>query len=588
MSEDLLPVGTYRETFAFLGRMAWANRRATATVALTVVLASAVGLVPSWVLGSVVDDIRAGRDTILPSALVIAAATVVAAVLGGLSVAALARAAEPALAELRERVLVRVLHLPAERVERATTGDLLSRLSDDVRTVSEGLKDVIPVILSSTVTIVFTAAAVLTLDWRLGLAMLTATPLYVLALRWFLPRSERLYREQRIAQGERAEALLTGINAAPTARAFGIGTVLHRRIEDASDRTVGLSVSVYRLTLHFLNRNNLAELFGMSMVLGTGFVLVRNDITTVGAVTAAALYFLRLFTPIGGVLFTFDQFQAIGAAMARLVGIATMPPAFGPAPATGPGEVVLKGITHEYVPGRPVLRDIDLRLAPGERVAVVGASGAGKTTLGAIAAGVLRPSHGSVTAAGLAYDFERSRAGSGVLLVTQDVHVFAGTVRDSLTLVKPTASEEDVQHALAVAQASRWVATLSDGLDTVVGDGGHQLTPEQAQQLAVARIVLSDPWFVVMDEATAEAGSSGAAKLEQAAEAAMRGRTALVVAHRLTQARSADRVLVMHDGSITEQGTHDELLAVNGRYAELWRAWSHRASSPWTPKDPQK
>ncbi|MFD5541256.1 ATP-binding cassette domain-containing protein [Streptomyces sp. NPDC127079] len=228
------------------------------------------------------------------------------------------------------------------------------------------------------------------------------------------------------------------------------------------------------------------------------------------------------------------------------------------------------------MPGKLVLRDVDLRIAAGERVALVGATGAGKTTLGAIAAGVLRPTQGTVTAAGVPYDPERTRAGSGVFLVTQDVHVFAGTVRESLTLVKPEASDEEVRHALVVTLADRWVTALPEGVDTVIGDQGHQLTPDQTQQLALARIVLSDPWFVVLDEATAEAGSTGARLLENAAEAAMRGRTALVVAHRLAQARSADRILVMHDGAITEQGSHDELLAANGRYAELWGAWSDR------------
>ncbi|MGW1178792.1 ABC transporter ATP-binding protein [Kitasatospora sp. NPDC002543] len=581
MSRDLLPIGTQRETLAFLGRMAWGNgsRRATVTTAVAIVLGSASGLVAPWILGTIVDDIRAGRDTIVSSALVIAAATVASALLGGLAVAALARAGEPALAELRERVLVRALHLPADRIERAGTGDLLSRLSDDVRTVSEGLNHVVPIVLNSAVTVAFTSVGVLALDWRLGLAMLMATPLYAVGLRWFLPRSERLYREQKVAQGERAEALLVGLDAAPTARAFGLGGGLLRRIEDASNGAVGVSVSVYRLTLRFLNRNNLAEFFGLAVILGLGFLLVHHDLTTVGAVTAAALYFLRLFTPLGGLLFTFDQFQAIGSSLARLVGIATMPAAPEPRSATRPGDVVLSGISHEYVPGKPVLRDVDLRIAAGERVALVGATGAGKTTLGAIAAGVLRPTRGTVTAAGVPYGPDRSGAGPGVFLVTQDVHVFAGTVRESLTLVRPGASDDEVRHALTVVLADRWVMALPGGLDTVIGDQGHHLTPDRIQQLALARIVLSDPWFVVLDEATAEAGSAGALLLEKAAEAVMRGRTALVVAHRLAQARSADRILVMDDGVVTEQGTHDELLAADGRYAGLWRAWSDRRAA---------
>jgi ATP-binding cassette subfamily C protein len=580
VSQELLPIGTYRETFAFLGRMAWADRRAVTVAAATIVLASLAGLVPTWIFGKIVDDVLAGRNTLIFSTLLICAATVLAAWLGGTSVAMLARVGEPVLSRLREDVMSRALHLPADQIERATTGDLVSRLSDDVRTVSQGLRDVVPLVVASAVTVVLTAAGVFALDWRLGLAVISVAPLFVLALRWYLPRSGPLYRKERIAEGERAEALLTGINAAPTARAFGIGSILLGRVDKTSDRAASYSVAAYRLLLRFLMRHNLSELAGLIVILGLGFVLVREQLTTVGAVTAAALYFLRLFGPIGGILFTFDRFQAIGAALSRLVGIALIPQPSTPAPIARPGDVVLAGVTHEYVPGKPVLRDVDIRIAAGERIAVVGATGAGKTTLGAIAAGVLRPTHGIVAFAGTPYDPARTGVRANVFLVTQDVHSFAGTVRESLTLARPEASDEDVQHALVITLADRWVAALSDGLDTVVGDEGHQLTPDQVQQLALARVVLGDPWFVVLDEATAEAGSTGAHVLEKAAMAATRGRTVLFVAHRLTQARLADRILVMHGGAITEQGTHDELLTLEGRYAELWRAWSDHHDAP--------
>jgi ATP-binding cassette subfamily C protein len=293
-------------------------------------------------------------------------------------------------------------------------------------------------------------------------------------------------------------------------------------------------------------------------------------------VTAAALYFLRLFGPIGGLLFTFDRFQSMGAALSRLVGIATLPPAAAPNAdaAVVPGAIAFVGVGHEYVPGKPILREINLRIAVGERIALVGATGAGKTTLGAIAAGALQPSAGKVLVDDRPLDPDVSAAYSRMFLVNQDAHAFAGTVRDFLTLARPEAADEDVRHALTATSADRWVAALPDGLETVIGDAGHQLTPDQVQHLALARIVLGDPWFVVLDEATAEAGSTGARVLEQAAEAAVRGRTALVVAHRLTQARTADRILVMHDGEVAEEGTHERLLALDGRYAELWRAWS--------------
>jgi len=574
IESELLPVATPRQTYAYLRGLLAADRWASVVTALMFVLAGAAGLVAPWVLGAIANDVGAHRDTVLSSALFIAGAALAGALFGGVSVVMLARVGEPALAELREQVLSRALTLPSDRIERSTTGDLLSRLADDVRTVSDGLKGAVPIVVNSAVAVVFTTAGVLTLDWRLGLAMLSAAPVCVLSLRWYLPRARPLYREQRITQGERAEALLAGIHAAPTARAFGIGSSLLRQIDETSQRSADVSISVYQMLLRFLNRYNLAEFTGLATVLLMGFGVMRDHATTVGAVTAAALYFLRLFGPIGGLLFTFDRFLSMGSALFRLVGIAALPAASEPGDAVAEGEVVLSGIGHEYVPGKPVLHQVDLRIATGERIALVGATGAGKTTLGAIAAGVLRPTTGAVLVDGTPIVPGVSAAHSGMFLVSQDTHAFAGTVRDFLTLAKTGAPEEAVRQALADTFADPWVAALPDGLDTVIGDAGHQLTPDQLQHLALTRIALGDPWFVVMDEATAETGSTGARDLERAAEEAISGRSALIIAHRLTQARLADRIVVMHDGRVVEEGTHDDLLSVRGHYAELWLAWS--------------
>ena len=209
---------------------------------------------------------------------------------------------------------------------------------------------------------------------------------------------------------------------------------------------------------------------------------------------------------------------------------------------------------------------MDLDVAPGERLAVVGASGAGKTTLGSIVVGVHTPRDGEVRIGGVPLtDLDQIRR--HVVVVTQEVHLFAGTVADNLRLARPDASDDTLQGALSQ------IGVCVD-LDTMVGDGADEVSATLAQQLALARLVLADPAVVVLDEATAEAGSAGARVLEDAAERALRGRTAIVIAHRLTQAAAADRIAVMDKGRVVEVGRHTDLVASGGPYAALWSAWS--------------
>jgi ATP-binding cassette, subfamily C, bacterial len=313
-------------------------------------------------------------------------------------------------------------------------------------------------------------------------------------------------------------------------------------------------------------------------------LLVREGMVTVGAATAAALLFHRLFDPVGTVLHSFDEVQSAGAGLARLVGVVRIPEdapaALEPTRRPADPSLELTGIVFGYEPGVAVLHGVSLRIEAGERVALVGSTGAGKTTLAAVAAGLLLPSGGTVRLGGaplrgLAPDQVRGR----VAIVSQEVHVFAGPLADDVRLARPDATDAEVRAALECVDALGWVDALPEGIETRVGEGGRDLTAAQAQQLALARLVLRDPAVAILDEATAEAGSLGARGLEQSAAAATAGRTTLVVAHRLTQAASADRVIVLEHGHVVESGTHSELLVAGGRYAELWGAWRSRATS---------
>ena len=221
-----------------------------------------------------------------------------------------------------------------------------------------------------------------------------------------------------------------------------------------------------------------------------------------------------------------------------------------------------------------MLHELDLDVRPGERLAVVGPSGAGKSTLGRLLAGVHGPRSGSVTLGGVPLlDLPLEDLRTEVLLVTQEHHVFSGSLADNLRLARPAASDEQVLGALRAVDAEEWVAALPDGLATAVGAGGLALSPAQAQQVALARLVLADPHTLVLDEATSLLDPRAARHLERSLAAVVEGRTVVAIAHRLHTASDADRVAVVEDGRVTELGSHDELLALDGSYAALWRSW---------------
>lgn len=542
-------------------------------------VATAAGLAVPAILGHIVDLVSdEGADAKLTgAALLLLAAAVVQGVLTAVGQALVARLGESGLADLRERVVERVLTLPLERIERAGSGDLVSRVSDDVGEIAEAVRQALPRMASAALIVALTIVGLAALDWRLALAGLLAVPIQAHTLRWYIGRSSPVYAAERRAAAARAQVLLDAVSGAGTVRAFGLGPEHTARVERRSLDALTLTMRAVNLITRFFARLNLAELIGLGAILGAGFLLVRGGHISVGEATAAALYFIRLFDPINVLLVLVDDAQRAGASLSRLVGIIQTGPPEEPAAPRRPADasVVLEGVRHAYVPGQDVLAGIDLAIAPGERVALIGASGAGKTTLARVVAGIQEPTGGRVLLGGVPLA-ALGRAGTArtVGLVSQEVHVFAGTLAEDLRMARPAADDAALAAALARVGALEWVAALPEGLATIVGDGGVALTAERAQQLALARVVLADHPIVILDEATAESGSAGARALDRAASAALEGRTALVVAHRLTQAAVADRVVVLDAGRVVEQGTHAQLAGAGGAYAALWAAWS--------------
>lgn len=540
-------------------------------------------LVPQ-LLGRIVDIVRdsgSGAQTQLwKLCSIMAVVAILSAIFNALGFFLVSKIVERVIANLRESMVVTALGLPTHQVEDAGTGDLVSRSTDDVSMVSSAVTETLPMLTGALFTIIATVIALLTIDWQFIIIPLVIAPVYYVATKWYLHVAPPRYAAERAAMGERARRVLEAIRGRNSVRAYQMENKMHRRIFESSWDVVAHGVSA-RMTMIRLNQVTLlCEFLMVTGAIVIGFFLVQNGSVTVGAVTGAALMMIRVRGPLMHLMRVLDTIQSGYASLARIVGVTLNPPMAVPdagAP-MAKGEVDLRDVSFGYGDGWAV-DSVNLHLEPGQSAALVGASGAGKSTVAALLAGLRVPSKGEVLIDGIPVaalsDAERR---SRIALVSQEVHVFSGTLREDLTLAQPDATDEELIDALRRVNAMDWFETLADGLDTVVGAQGTAIEPLEAQQLALARVLLLDPKVIVMDEATAEAGSAGASALEEAALEVQKGRTSVVVAHRLDQASRADVILVMEYGRVVEQGTHDELVAIGGRYATLWEAWQRGRS----------
>lgn len=583
VAPPVLPVASARASASWLAGDLRRRVGSVALVIVTGVASAAVSLIPIYLLGTLVDRVRADDST--AGMLGVAALIVSSAVIGGIGVGLSAfvstRLGEQMLADLRELVLARALGLPATLLEESGRGDLLSRVGADVTMVARAVSQVLPSTLNGFFLGAVTLAGMAALDWRLGLAGALAVPAYALGLRWYLPRSAPMYAGERRAIADRTQTMVESLHGARTIAAYESEDRHLAAVDRSSGRARDVSVEVFALFTRLVGRVNRAEFIGLGATLVVGFLLVRSGEVTVGQTTAAALMFHRLFNPIGDLMYNFDEIQSAAASLARLIGVVEFGEDDGEETAAegehrdpADSSVVIDRVSFAYRDGPEVLHEVSLTIPAGTRCALVGATGAGKTTLAAIVAGLLAPTHGRALIGGVAVaDIGADRLRRWVAAITQEVHVFSGPLGDDLRLVAPEAESAELLDALARVGARSWVDGLDRGLDTVIGEHGD-LTAAQAQHIAMARLVLADPAVVVLDEATAEAGSAHAAELEKAALAATEGRTTLVVAHRLSQAAVADQIAVMEGGRIVENGSHADLVALGGRYARLWEAWN--------------
>lgn len=578
MSAERLPLAEPADVRRAAVELVRADGRVFAAVLALNGLAAVAGLAGPWLLGRIVDEVRSGGGVAVVDRLapVILLCAVVQLLLSRWARYAGHRFGERTLARVRERFVDRALGLPSSVVERAGTGDLTARGTADVTAIGTTLRDAGPALLVNAVQSLFLMAAVLLVHPLLGaLGLLGLTPVR-LVVRWYLRRARDAYLAEGAATSDVAEIVASTASGARTVEAFRLE---ERRIlagRDALENARRTRFHTLFLRTVFFPVVEVSYAVPVAGVLLIGGWLHQQGTVSLGAVVSASLYLLQLSGPLDEVLMRVEQLQSSGASFARVEGLARAPRAAerGDSPDPADDRIDVTGVRYAYDGGGEVLRGVDLTVTPGERLAVVGPSGAGKTTLSRLLAGVDAPTAGTVTVGGVpvaGLDPERLRR--QVVLVTQEHHVFLGSVRDNLRIAEPAATDEELWAALAVVGAEEWVRELPRGLDTELGESGWATDGSQAQQLALARVVLADPHTLILDEATALLDPTTARHTERALAAVLQGRTVIAIAHRLHTAHDADRVAVMEDGRLTELGTHDALVAAGGVYAALWRSW---------------
>ena len=574
---QILPVADSADVRRHARRLARRHPRALLTTMGLHALAAVSGLAAPRLIGSLVEDVQQGTTAakVNQVILVIAVFIVAQSLLTRWARFRSFALGEQVLAELREEFVDNALALPIGTVERAGTGDLLSRTSRDVDALSRTVRFAVPETIVAFVTVLFTVGATLLVGVWVLVPMLAMVPVLAFSTRWYLRRAKDGYLRENAAYAQLTSSLAETVEGARTVEAL-------RRYDERvrrTDRDIRGSYNAERYTLHLRTVwFPVVEVGYLVPVVGTllfGGWLHINGHVSLGAVTAGVLYVNQLIDPVDRLISWMDELQVGGASLARLLGITDVPDDRTPSGRTPSGELVeARDVRFSYVDGRDVLHGVDLTVQPGERIAMVGPSGAGKSTLGRLVAGIHPPRTGEVTVGGvgmteLALDDLRKQ----VALVTQEHHVFVGTLRDNLVMAREDASDDELLSALAAVDAREWAEALPDGLDTRVGSGQVALTPAQAQQLALARLVLADPHTLVLDEATSLIDPRAARHMERSLAAVLDGRTVIAIAHRLYTAHDADRVAVVEDGRITELGSHDELVARQGSYAALWNSW---------------
>ena len=492
------------------------------------------------------------------------------------------------LASLRERIFERLLRLPLRYFDRHPMGDLMSRVTNDVDTLNQLLSQGITQLLGSFFSLIRIVVAMLILDWRLALVCFTIIPVMLLVNVYFARRARRAFRTTRETVGDVTAGLQEEIVGVREAQAFNRteANIERFRERNAANRTA--NIQAVAITSAFAPAIDVLSTVATAVVIGYGGYLVMTTTLTVGLLAAFLIYVQQFFRPIQLASQVYTQAQAALAGGERIYNILDEEPN-PPDPPDIPtldsieGRIEFENVSFAYEPDRPVLQDIDFRIEPGQTVALVGPTGAGKTTIANliprfydVSAGAVRVDDRDVR------EVERRSLREKIATVLQEPFLFSGTIAENIGYGRLDATHEEIEAAARAVSALGFIAALPDGYDNLLGESGGNLSQGQRQLLSFARAVLADPRILILDEATSNVDTRTEALIQEALAALLQGRTSVVIAHRLSTIRNADLILVIEAGRIAERGTHASLLARNGLYADLYRR-QFREPAPTAP-----